>query len=422
MTEQKKNNISRPQQAALNEHSFLPGGKADTRLDAGLPEPFGNHQGKGFHDAQTRFLPDYAEQTAALQDRRKAPPRIYAALDLGTNNCRLIVVRATPRGFTIIDTFSRIIRLGEGLSKTGALSKAAMDRAVEALKVCAEKLQRAGVIRAKLIATEACRAASNGDEFIERVRAETGLHLEIISREIEARLAVAGCASLLDRNSDWALVFDIGGGSSELVWLDLRRFRTKAIHNPAERIRLLNCIVEWVSIPIGVVTLAERHGGRDVDPPRFDAMVDELAVHLRDFEHRTGILNRINGHSVHMLGTSGTVTTLAGVHLNLPYYNRAKVDGCWMSIADVRAISARLLAMSYEQRIAEPCIGAERADLVLGGCAILEAVLRAWPCERLRVADRGLREGILTTLMAEDSPQGHHASRKGGRRYKRARH
>ncbi len=370
----------------------------------------------GLAEAHSPFLHKGASVPAWKASGNGETGRIYGALDLGTNNCRLIIVRATQRGFTIVDSFSRIIRLGEGLDRTGMLSEAAMERALKALKICAEKLNRAGVARARLIATEACRAALNGAEFIARIERETGLRLDIISREMEARLAVAGCASLLDRRSDWALVFDIGGGSSELIWLDLRRFRSNAMHHPAERLRLLDHIVEWTSIPIGVVTLAERHGGRNVDMALFNVMVAELEEHLRAFERRTRMASLVNGHSVHMLGTSGTVTTLAGVHLGLPYYDRSKVDGCWLSVEEVRSISARLVGMSYEQRMAEPCIGAERADLVLGGCAILEAVLRAWPCQRLRVADRGLREGILTSLMAEDSPA---LRRRRGYRYRK---
>ncbi len=388
----------------------------------GLPDEPAHRPGmNGLAEAQSPFHGKAGHGILPRSSKTAEPNGLYGALDLGTNNCRLIIVRAGPRGLTIVDSFSRIIRLGEGLGKTGMLSEAAIERALKALAICAEKLRRAGVRRARLIATEACRVAANGAEFIARVERETGLRLEIISREIEARLAVAGCASLLDRRSDWALVFDIGGGSSELIWLDLRGFRSNAMHHPAERLRLLDHIVEWTSIPIGVVTLAERHGGRNVDAAVFDAMIAELDKHLRDFEQRTGMASLINGHSVHMLGTSGTVTTLAGVHLGLPYYDRSKVDGCWLRVEDVRAISGRLLGMTYEQRVAEPCIGVERADLVLGGCAILEAVLRVWPCERLRVADRGLREGILTSLMAEDGAAEQHRRRGRGHRKRGAR-
>ncbi|MDX2265955.1 MAG: Ppx/GppA phosphatase family protein [Hyphomicrobiales bacterium] len=356
----------------------------------------------GLSEALQPLLEDYAP-TPYPRDRRapRAAP-VYGALDLGTNNCRLIVVRPGLRGFTIIDTFSRIVRLGEGVSTTGAMSKVAMTRAIEALKVCADKMQRAGVNRSRLIATEACRSSANADEFLARVHAETGLRLEVISREVEARLAVAGCASLIDRDSDWGLVFDIGGGSSELIWLDLARAAKPAADTPAARLRLLASIVDWTSLPFGVVTLAERFGGRDVDETVYERMVDSLRETLTAFDARSNMSSRIAGKTVSLLGTSGTVTTIAGVHLGLPFYNRNKVDGVWLDAADVRAVTRALLRMGYEGRVLQPCIGPERADLVLAGCAILEAMLRLWPCERLRVADRGLREGILTTLMAED--------------------
>ena len=348
----------------------------------------------------------YLEAAERNNDRRaeaqRASARVYGALDLGTNNCRLLVARPSRRGFLVIDAFSRIIRLGEGVLNSGALSDAAMDRTIEALKVCSEKMARRGVSRSRLIATEACRIASNGDHFIGRVRSETGLCIEVVTRETEAKLAVSGCASLIDRSCNWALVFDIGGGSSELIWLDLRRLEgpwRRSIYDPLE---VQNCIAAWTSLPIGVVTLAERHGGRDVTQTSYEAMVQDVVDGLRGFEaeHRFG--EKIAGGLAHFLGTSGTVTTIAGIHLALPAYERSRVDGCWLTAAEARVVSDKLIAMSYADRVAQPCIGHERADLVLAGCAILEALLRIWPCERLRVADRGLREGILATLMAED--------------------
>ena len=333
----------------------------------------------------------------------KPHPPVYGALDLGTNNCRLLVARPSRRGFQVIDAFSKIIRLGEGVSQTGVLSEAAMSRTMDALKICSEKMQRREVRRARLIATEACRVARNGGDFVSRVRSETGLDLEVISRETEARLAVAGCASLIDRDSDWALVFDIGGGSSELIWLDLRRLESSKRHTLSDRVKVQNAIAAWTSLPMGVVTLAERFGGRNVDAALFEAMVGDVLLKLHAFEKVHGIAREIAGGRAHLLGTSGTVTTVAGMHLGLPCYSRNKVDGCWLSGVEVRAVIARLLTLNFEGRAAQPCIGPERADLVLAGCAILEAMLRIWPCERLRVADRGLREGILANLMAEDT-------------------
>jgi exopolyphosphatase/guanosine-5'-triphosphate,3'-diphosphate pyrophosphatase len=339
-----------------------------------------------------------AENTA----EQATPKAAYAALDLGTNNCRLLVARPSRRGFKVIDAFSRIIRLGEGVSTSGRLSEPAIERTIEALKVCAAKIERHHVARSGLIATEACRLAANGAEFLQRARAATGLDIKIVDGETEARLAVCGCASLIDFGCDFALVFDIGGGSSELIWLDLRRRRHGSRHSLSERLEAQACIAAWTSLPVGVVTLAERFGGRFVDRDIFAGMVDHVSGLLEPFETEHGFRSRIGRGTTHMLGTSGTVTTLAGVHLGLPRYERARVDGCWLDITDVRAVTAGLLEASYEQRVAQPCIGKERADLVLAGCAILEAMIGMWPCRRLRVADRGLREGILTTLMVED--------------------
>jgi exopolyphosphatase / guanosine-5'-triphosphate,3'-diphosphate pyrophosphatase len=323
---------------------------------------------------------------------------IYAALDLGTNNCRLLVARPSRRGFVVIDAFSRIIRLGEGIGQAGRLSDAAMQRTVDALKVCADKMSRRGVTRSRLVATEACRVTANGPDFIERVRTETGLDLEILEPETEARLALAGCVSLIDREAETALVFDIGGGSSEIIWLDgfEPASEQQRYAEPERR------VVDWISLPVGVVTLSERFGGRRVTPEIYDGMVGHVRDMLGAFEQRNGIARRLQETRSHLLGTSGTVTTVAGIHLGLKLYDRAKVDGCWLASDDVTRVSHALLGCSYEERVAQPCIGPERADLVLAGCAILEAMMLQWPCERLRVADRGLREGILSQLMSED--------------------
>jgi exopolyphosphatase/guanosine-5'-triphosphate,3'-diphosphate pyrophosphatase len=327
---------------------------------------------------------------------------VYGALDLGTNNCRLLLARPTRRGFRVIDAFSRIIRLGEGISTSGRLSEAAMGRTVDALRVCASKLERNNVMRRRLVATEACRVAENGAAFLDRVKRELRLDIEILTPEIEASLAVSGCSSLIDPGADYVMAFDIGGGSSEVVWLDFTgsQNRVRDRHVGQEEARA--SMVAWASLPVGVVTLAERYGGRHVPPEKFEDMIAHVAGMLAAFEERHRFRQRIAGATMHMLGTSGTVTTIAGIQLGLPRYDRSKVDGCWLDVTAVRTVTANLLAHDYDGRVAEPCIGSERADLVLAGCAILEAFLRAWPCERLRVADRGLREGILAQLMSED--------------------
>ena len=346
--------------------------------------------------------PDYALRSREPSSQRQRYRRAYAALDLGTNNCRLLVAHPRPRGFKVIGAFSRIIRLGEGVSISGRLSEAAIERTIDALHACANKMRALNVERSGLIATEACRVAINAPEFLRRVHGETGLDIKIVSREAEARLAVSGCASLIDSACDLVLVFDIGGGSSELIWLDLSRRRCFDRSAPADRLELQASIAAWTSLPVGVVTLAERFGGVFVCPQVFQAMVDHVGTLLAPFEAVHKFRARLPGSRTHLLGTSGTVTTIAGVHLGLPRYDRNRVDGCWLDTGQARAVSARLLAADFEARVAEPCIGKERADLVLAGCAILEAMLQMWPCDRLRVADRGLREGILATLMAED--------------------
>jgi exopolyphosphatase/guanosine-5'-triphosphate,3'-diphosphate pyrophosphatase len=319
----------------------------------------------------------------------------YAALDLGTNNCRLLVARPAGDGFRVVDAFSRIIRLGEGVSASGRLSEAAVERAIAALAICRNKMKNRGVTRARLIATEACRAAENGDEFLSRVADELGLVLEVIDRETEATLAATGCTPLMDPHADGVVLFDIGGGSSELVRLD--RSHSTRRGPPLPQIR------GWISLPHGVVTLAERYGGLNVTAATYETMVAEVAAIIAPFAREHGG-DGLRG--IHMLGTSGTVTTIAGVHLNLKRYDRNRVDGCWMSAQEVNAVLEKLVTMTYEDRVASPCIGAERADLVLAGCAILEAIRRAFPCPRLRIADRGLREGMLVQMMREDGAWG----------------
>jgi exopolyphosphatase/guanosine-5'-triphosphate,3'-diphosphate pyrophosphatase len=332
-------------------------------------------------------------ERASYHDDRSgmADGAVYAALDLGTNNCRLLVARPTDDSFRVVDAFSRIIRLGEGLSHTGRISEAAIERAVGALTVCRDKMRARGVSRARLIATEACRAAENGETFRSRIAEEVGLDLEVVDRQTEALLAATGCAPLVAPEADGVILFDIGGGSSELVRLG------RTVSNESGPVSAE--IEAWTSIPIGVVTLAERFGGVVVTTSVYDAMVQEVAGHVASFAEANG-----NGNldRIHLLGTSGTVTTIAGVHLELPRYDRRRVDGAWLSGRQISDVVERLLAMGYEDRVANPCIGAERADLVLAGCAILEAIRRAFPCKRLRVADRGLREGMLVQMMRED--------------------
>jgi exopolyphosphatase / guanosine-5'-triphosphate,3'-diphosphate pyrophosphatase len=329
---------------------------------------------------------------SGLSDIARQPQANYAALDLGTNNCRVLIARPARGGFRVVDAFSRIVRLGEGLSASGELSETAMARTIEALKVCAGKIGQRKVMAGRYVATEACRRAVNCTEFLDRVRDEIGIELEIISTAEEARLVVAGCAPLLHSRIPYAVVFDIGGGSTEIVWL--RR------HGSGPAYRAVPEILGSVSLPFGVVTFTERFGGIEVSPTIYRAMVAEAEAALLPFEREHGIRREVRARQVQMLGSSGTVTTLAAIHLELPRYNRIAVDGSSLSFAEVEAVSRGLLSMDYAERVAHPCIGAERADLVLAGCAILEAICTLWPVGRVRVADRGLREGILQGLLA----------------------
>jgi exopolyphosphatase/guanosine-5'-triphosphate,3'-diphosphate pyrophosphatase len=316
----------------------------------------------------------------------------YAALDLGTNNCRLLIATPAASGFRVVEAFSRIVRLGEGLSQSGKLSEAAMERAMAALKVSAEKVRRRRVVRLRAIATQACRMAENGPAFIARVAEETGLQLQIITPQEEARLSVAGCLNLLDRTTDAALVVDVGGGSTELSWVELK----DAPPTGAPPVRA------WLSIPMGVVTLAERFPeGETATEAWYRQMVDTVKAEITAFKRADGLRAVFDADCAHLIGTSGAITSLAGLHLNLPRYDRNKVDGIWMTRDECDAAAARLLALSPGERADQPCIGPDRADLVLAGAAILQAVQECWPCSRVRVADRGLREGILISLMSD---------------------
>jgi exopolyphosphatase/guanosine-5'-triphosphate,3'-diphosphate pyrophosphatase len=356
-----------------------------------------------------REAPSFAWPRPAGPARNGGGAPVYAALDLGTNNCRLLLAVPERAGFRVVDAFSRIVRLGEGLSATGALSAAAMDRAVGALGVCAEKLRHVPEARRRLVTTEACRAAANGVDFIARVKAETGLDLEIVDRGTEAALAVRGCEPLIDLAASEVVLFDIGGGSTEIAH----------VARAAQGVEIRG----WTSLPVGVVSLAERHGGHDVSPETFAAMVEEVARMIDAYPGRAAMVAATRSAGFHLLGTSGTVTTVAGLHLGLRRYDRRRVDGLWMSDDEVSDIVASLHGLSWRERVDNPCIGHDRADLVLAGCAILEAIRDAFPSPRLRVADRGLREGILVELMRGEHPVGADPSapglRPGERRRKR---
>ncbi len=367
--------------------------------------------------SEARMPPDgRINDRERFQDGRSGSgePPCFAALDLGTNNCRLLVATPTPGGFRVVEAYSRIVRLGEGLSQSGRLHPDAMDRAMAALRVCADKVRRRKAVRVRAIATQACRSAANGPQFVERVRVETGLNLQIISPREEAQLSVAGCLNLLDRRESAALVVDVGGGSTELSWVDLTgpELDVQARQFAAHRLP----IKAWLSIPIGVVTLAELYP--ETEPGSrawFRAMVDEVKGRIAAFPHAEPMRAIFEAGRAHLVGTSGAITSLAGLHLGLRRYDRNRVDGLWLSDADCEAAAERLLNLDVTERAAQPCIGPDRADLVLAGAAILQAVQELWPCERVRVADRGLREGLLLSLMSERNRRRPRRRRRGGR-------
>ena len=363
------------------------------------PDPRASREGrpKGANrspNAATRARPDLADIGTV-----KAQGEAYAALDLGTNNCRLLIARPSGRDFTVIDAFSRVVKLGEGLATSGKLSEAAMDRTLAALAICADKLQRRNVRLARSVATEACRRASNGPAFIERVRRETGIALDIISAEEEARLAVLGCHILLEAGEGPAVIFDIGGGSTELVLVEA------GIDGSARVPRIL----DWQSVPWGVVSLTDTVGrGEDSEAARIARFAEMRRLVTESFAPFAGRVADAARHpDIRLLGTSGTVTTLASLYLELPSYDRKAVDGLIVPAPAMRDISARLSVMTPYERATLPCIGQDRSDLVVAGCAILEAILDLWPARRLGVADRGIREGILRSIMAAEQHSEH---------------
>lgn len=331
--------------------------------------------------------------------RSKARPqvvpgeRLYAALDLGTNNCRLLVV-GLPKGeagpptsdnFVVHDSFSRIVRLGEGLNKTGKLSPDAITRTLSALKACKKKLEKFPGAQKRFVATEACRRATNGAAFIEQVREELGMHIHIISGEEEARLAFLGCASLLHAEKPNALIFDIGGGSTELMWVELK---------PGGKHK----ICDWLSIDFGVMNLADSIGGSAFADMAYDDMAALMGSRTAPFFEKNGITQAMQEGRAQMLSTSGTVTTLAAIALDLPRYDRAKIDGITIEVNRLRNTVSQLKDMRPSERFNHPCIGADRADFILSGCAIFDAISRSHPNMEMRIADRGVREGIILSL------------------------
>ena len=337
------------------------------------------------------------------------PADLYVALDLGTNSCRMLIAQPKGNQFHVVDSFSKSVQLGSGLEASGRLSRASMGRTVQALRICRRKLEKHKVTRMRLVTTEACRRANNADEFISYVQAETGLSLEIIQPEEEARLAVISCASLVSNKTEQLLVVDIGGGSTELVWIDLtnvpRHDRSKAImrlhtgFNPTESPFPHAKVVDWISVPLGVATLRDQFDDVEDDAGRFALMSWFFEENMSSFAPYSDIQAR---EGFQIIGTSGTVTTVAASHLGLRRYDRNKVDGLRLTSDQIDLVIRNYLSLGPEGRRTDPRIGRDRHALIMSGAAILQALLRIWPTDRLSVADRGLREGLLYAQMSAD--------------------
>ncbi len=314
----------------------------------------------------------------------------YAAIDLGTNSCRLVIASPTPSAFRIVETFSKITRLGEGIINNNELSHTAIRRTINALRVCAGVLEEyAPIVKARYVATAACRRAKNCQYFLDLVKKETGLNIEIISSQEESRLAMVGCMPLLNRNIRRALVFDIGGGSTEVSLARLSNSGRAFIEG-------------YVSLPYGVVTVSEAFPNHDMTDLAYNTIVERTHKILSEFEAKYHIAEAIRRQEIQVLGTSGTVTVLGAVHLNLPRYNRSAVDGLALSIQDVKKTIGRIKRMGDDGRRKNACIGAQKADLTIAGCAIIEGLLSFWPVSEITIADRGIREGILLDMMHAD--------------------
>ncbi len=358
----------------------------------------------GSQDGERKAYPERRRRPAGRTSGQKQ--HAFAALDLGTNNCRLLVARPLASGFRVIDSYSKVVRLGAGLAATGRLSETSMDAAVEAIAVCARKIKSKSVKRWRCVATQACRQAENGDEFLARVKSETGVSLEIISPRVEARLSVMGCLNLIDLSKDVVLVVDIGGGSTELSWVDVRKLRDPEtalrVHRPP--------ISAWASLPVGVVTLTEQVPEHDDREAWYTDMKDRVREEIIKAGCDTRFTKTFKAGDGHLIGTSGTITSLAAIHLGLPYYQRDKVDGMWLDADAAVKVARDMASRSPQERAKEPCIGEDRAAMLVAGCAITDVLCELWPSERIRVADRGLREGMLMGLMQQTQRLDHSQS------------
>lgn len=345
------------------------------------------HSSENGHGSSENNKPSRNRSRPKRKQSRRPTRHVYGVVDLGTNNCRLLVAVPNPDGFKVIDSFSRVVRLGEGLNRDKNITDKATERTVAALKVCMEKMKRRGVTRSWNVATQACRQALNGDHFVKTIEEQVNIKLDIIDPQEEARLAVMGCKALLDTNYDRGIIFDIGGGSTEIIWIEFDEGK-----NPN--------IIDWISVPLGVVNLSEEYGTVKVLPTaHYQEMKERVKEHIVPFEQKHRIGGNINQSRVQLMGTSGTVTTLTSMYLNQAYYDRSEVDGAWMKSKNLVDLCNDLAKLDYSERLALNNIGNDRAELVVAGCAIFDAIIDVWPIADCRVADRGIREGMLHHLM-----------------------
>jgi exopolyphosphatase / guanosine-5'-triphosphate,3'-diphosphate pyrophosphatase len=355
---------------------------------------------------ETPLAVSRADDPSALSDPGSVP--LYAALDLGTNSCRMLIAQPLGSQFSIVDSFSKSVQLGVGLEASGRLSRSSMGRTIQALRICEKKIEKHAVRRMRLVATEACRRARNAKDFIRQVRRETGLSLEIIAPEEEARLAVISCAPLVNSSTEQLLVVDIGGGSTELVWIDLSAVAPENRPRAIMRLHMgfnaqgegaVARVVDWISVPLGVATLKDQFVDVDDDAARFALMSWFFEENLSNFSPYNANNPR---EGFQIIGTSGTVTTVAASFLNLKRYDRTKVDGLQMTSDQIDLVIREYLSLGPEGRRTDPRIGRDRHALIMSGAAILQALMRIWPTDRLSVADRGLREGLLYAQMSAD--------------------
>ncbi|HPF46789.1 MAG: Ppx/GppA family phosphatase [Alphaproteobacteria bacterium] len=365
-----------------------------------------NYNGDGYAEQKRAARGEKQDRSSPKKRRNKEPSKshVYGVVDLGTNNCRLLVAVPNANGFKVIDSFSRIVRLGEGLKEQKKISPEATNRTVSALKICMEKMRRRGVTRMWNVATQACREAENGAEFVKTIEDQVKISLDIINPQEEARLAVMGCKELLDTKYNSGIIFDIGGGSTEIIWINFCKKRIPEI-------------IDWISIPLGVVNLSEEYGTREALPiAHYEEMKERVKDHIVPFEKKHNIASSIEENRVQLMGTSGTVTTLTSMHLNQAIYDRNEVDGAWMKAGDLINLCQDLAKLDYAERLALNNIGNDRAELVVAGCAILDAIIDVWPIDDVRVADRGIREGMLHHLMDEQRQKNKATRRKRSRK------